>query len=287
MKHFATITVLVLFISIPTLALSGGGLDLPWNTYDGGGGTSAGGTLVLRGTIGQPDAETLTGGTLILRGGFWRPYPPPKTTTGGISSRYIQIEPDGSSNDPVALRVECGAATGWVKLVLADYDDGDGVFVNIGVATEPDSTTADFLTADEWTSSGANALYVTGQPVCPSFRLAVAGGPVSKPTVTAQYISSGGPITTSVQPADPTWVYCDSSNDGQVTFFADLFKQFSNTAAAGFPGFTGPDPGIEVDTQGNWPSVPDQQVTFFSDIFACFGATSAGGGATWTGPMCP
>jgi hypothetical protein len=51
--------------------------DLSWNTIDGGGGTSTGGTFVLAGTIGQPDASTtvLTGGTpgseFELRGGFW------------------------------------------------------------------------------------------------------------------------------------------------------------------------------------------------------------------------
>ncbi len=90
-----------------------------------------------------------------------------------------------------------------------------------------------------------------------------------------------------MQPVDPTWVHCDSSNDGQTTFFADLYKQFTNTAANGFSFFTGPDPGIEADTQGQAPSVPDQQVTFFADIFACFGATAAGGRDTWTGETCP
>ncbi|MEE9294419.1 MAG: DUF4215 domain-containing protein [Phycisphaerae bacterium] len=146
----------------------------------------------------------------------------------------------------------------------------------------------DFLTPNQWTSNGANALYVTGLAVCPSRRATAPGGASdSRPMVTARCVDCAAPDADPVQPADPTWVYCDSSGDGQTTFFSDLFKQFQNTAAAGGPAFTGPDAGIEVDTQGNWKDVPDQQVTFFSDIFQCFGATAAGGGTTWTGPTCP
>jgi hypothetical protein len=49
-----------------------GSFDLSWSTVDGGGGPSAGGSLNLHSTIGQPDAgPTLTGGNLELVGGFW------------------------------------------------------------------------------------------------------------------------------------------------------------------------------------------------------------------------
>ncbi|MEE9296171.1 MAG: hypothetical protein V3W34_14590 [Phycisphaerae bacterium] len=231
---------------------------------------------------------------LLLAG----PAPPlsclPPVVTGGISSRYIQIEPDASITDPVAFHIVCGTDggspnEGWVQLTHVDYpeDPAGTVLVNIGKTTA-DCTDADFLTPDVWTSNGNNALYVTGLPVCPSRRASAPGGASdSRPTVTARCVDCAAPDAASVQPADPTWVYCDSSGDGQTTFFADLFKQFQNTAAAGGPAFTGPDAGIEVDTQGNWKDVPDQQVTFFSDIFQCFGATAAGGGDTWTGPTCP
>ncbi len=53
---------------------SGGGFDLSWNTFDGGGGmSSTGGGFELGGTIGQPDANTvvMTGGDFELSGGFW------------------------------------------------------------------------------------------------------------------------------------------------------------------------------------------------------------------------
>ncbi|MEE9296897.1 MAG: NF038122 family metalloprotease [Phycisphaerae bacterium] len=211
----------------------------------------------------------------------------------GISSRYIQIEPDPSNADAVAFHIECGTDgaspnEGWVQLILTDYpeDPAGTVLVNIGKTT-PNCADADFLTAAQWTSNGANALYVTGLAVCPSFAALADGGPISRPTVTARCVDCASPDADAVQPAAPTWVYCDSSGDGQTTFFSDLFKQFSNTAAAGGPAFTGPDAGIEVDTQGNWKDVADQQVTFFSDIFQCFGATAAGGGDTWDGPTCP
>ncbi len=47
--------------------------DLTWNTVDGGGGKSTGGTFEVTGTIGQPDASTaaMTGGNFSLSGGFW------------------------------------------------------------------------------------------------------------------------------------------------------------------------------------------------------------------------
>ena len=93
---------------------------------------------------------------------------------------------------------------------------------------------------------------------------------------------SNPPTTTS----DCTWTYSDANNDGQVTFVFDLFKMFVNTGGAGFPFFSDPDPGYQVDTQGNAPSIPDGRVTFFADIFSAFQATIAGGGESWDGPIC-
>jgi hypothetical protein len=63
----------MLVFASTALAQTGGGYDLTWNTYDGGGGTSTGGDFTLSGTAGQPDAgvQTLTGGNYKLKGGFW------------------------------------------------------------------------------------------------------------------------------------------------------------------------------------------------------------------------
>jgi hypothetical protein len=51
----------------------GGSFDLSWNTIDGGGGASAGGSFEVAGSIGQPDASSvaLAGGGFELAGGFW------------------------------------------------------------------------------------------------------------------------------------------------------------------------------------------------------------------------
>jgi len=47
------------------------GYILIWNTIDGGGGLSSGGTYQLEGTIGQPDTAYSAGGKYELLGGFW------------------------------------------------------------------------------------------------------------------------------------------------------------------------------------------------------------------------
>src|SRR5689334_23907812 len=48
-----------------------GQLAVNWYTIDGGGGTSSGGTFVVSGTIGQPDAGAMSGGIFVVQGGFW------------------------------------------------------------------------------------------------------------------------------------------------------------------------------------------------------------------------
>jgi hypothetical protein len=46
--------------------------SIDWYKIAGGGGTSAGGTYQVSGTIGQPDASgAMTGGNYSLTGGFW------------------------------------------------------------------------------------------------------------------------------------------------------------------------------------------------------------------------
>ncbi|MGI8605290.1 MAG: hypothetical protein ACR2OZ_20140 [Verrucomicrobiales bacterium] len=56
---------------------------LKWFTVDGGGGTAAGGSFMVRGSIGLLDAaaSSLAGGSYTLRGGFWQDFALP--TPGG------------------------------------------------------------------------------------------------------------------------------------------------------------------------------------------------------------
>jgi hypothetical protein len=67
----------VIFVCLASArAQSGGGFDLTWNTFDGGGAMfSTAGPFELGGTIGQPDASVsvMTGGAFALTGGFWFP----------------------------------------------------------------------------------------------------------------------------------------------------------------------------------------------------------------------
>jgi hypothetical protein len=58
-------------VAVPVLGQSSGPYILDWSTIDGGGGTSSGGSYVLSGTIGQPDAAYSAGGQYELLGGFW------------------------------------------------------------------------------------------------------------------------------------------------------------------------------------------------------------------------
>ena len=48
-----------------------------WSTMDGGGGRASGGSYVLTGTIGQPDAGVSSGGAYVLQGGFWSAFSEP------------------------------------------------------------------------------------------------------------------------------------------------------------------------------------------------------------------
>ena len=70
--RFSLLAALLSLLASVTLAQSGGGYDLTWNTVDGGGYTfSEGGGYSLGGTVGQPDAGVLSGGGYTLAGGFW------------------------------------------------------------------------------------------------------------------------------------------------------------------------------------------------------------------------
>lgn len=55
-----------------TVSASAQSYSIDWYKVSGGGGTSAGGTYSVNGTIGQHDASgPMTGGNFSLTGGFW------------------------------------------------------------------------------------------------------------------------------------------------------------------------------------------------------------------------
>jgi hypothetical protein len=66
------VLLLTLLLTIALAAAAGPQLDLDHWTVDGGGGTSRGGSYVLSGTVGQPEAGAqLVADPYTLSGGFW------------------------------------------------------------------------------------------------------------------------------------------------------------------------------------------------------------------------
>jgi len=76
-------------------AQTGGPYQLSWSTIDGGGGTSAGGSYKLTGTIGQPDAYWISGGIYELLGGFWPGVSGETTSITGDFCGAGSDQPDG------------------------------------------------------------------------------------------------------------------------------------------------------------------------------------------------
>jgi hypothetical protein len=61
----------LLLLLMTVVVLAANGYTLDWWTVDSGGGDSHGGTYVLSGAIGQPDAARSQDGSYTLSGGFW------------------------------------------------------------------------------------------------------------------------------------------------------------------------------------------------------------------------
>lgn len=70
MTRFLFIFIFMMFVSVLFADYS-----IEWYTIDGGGGQSSGGSFILTGTIGQPDAGYLGGDNYELLGGFWVGWP--------------------------------------------------------------------------------------------------------------------------------------------------------------------------------------------------------------------
>jgi len=96
------------------LAQAINGYDLSWNTVDGGGGTSSGGSYELSGTIGQPDARALSGGGYTLLGGFWGGLlaPPSPTPTATPTSTATPTGTATPTVSPTATRTPTPTPTG-------------------------------------------------------------------------------------------------------------------------------------------------------------------------------
>ena len=110
----------VLALAMTALGQSGGGYDLSWNTFNGGGGASSGGSYDLGGTGGQPDASSHSGGSYDLQGGFWGGVSggtatPTPTHTPGPSPTPTTTSTPGPSQTPTATATP-GEPDYWLYL---------------------------------------------------------------------------------------------------------------------------------------------------------------------------
>lgn len=71
LRHCSLVLITTLLISTVSAVNAQPDYSIEWSTIDAGGGTSTGGTYVLTGTAGQPDAAYSAGGPYELLGGFW------------------------------------------------------------------------------------------------------------------------------------------------------------------------------------------------------------------------
>jgi fimbrial isopeptide formation D2 family protein len=105
-KNDLILTCAVLGLLLMTAARASAQYQVDWWTVDGGGAMSvSGGTYVLDGTAGQPDAHAaITGGTYALTGGFW---------PGAIVLRYdLSVSLTGSGTGSVSSSpagIACGS----------------------------------------------------------------------------------------------------------------------------------------------------------------------------------
>ncbi len=101
-----------------------GGFAIDWDTIDGGGGQSSGGTFALQGTIGQHDAGgPMTGAKFALTGGFW----------AGVASAPgapCPADLDGDGSVGVSDLLELLASWGPCKGCPADFDGNGDVGVS-------------------------------------------------------------------------------------------------------------------------------------------------------------
>lgn len=74
--------------------------SIPRYTIDGGGGSSSGGSFVLAGTAGQPDAGLMTGGSFSLAGGFWFGGAAASGVQSPISAEHLETRLNSIAPNP-------------------------------------------------------------------------------------------------------------------------------------------------------------------------------------------
>ncbi len=121
----AALTACAMLAASVAWAQTGGSFDLSWNTLDGGGGRSGGGSFELVGTVGQIDAGTHLGGGSAMLGGFWK---------GGSALGTTAIGDDPASTAlPRAFAVRGAAPNPFAAATQVRFDLPDARPVRVNV----------------------------------------------------------------------------------------------------------------------------------------------------------
>jgi hypothetical protein len=128
---------LALVLGTTALSVYGQNYTIDWHKIAGGGGTSAGGTYQLNGTVGQSDASgALSGGNYSVTGGFWSlisvvqtPGMPPLyiSSSGNTVTVYWQ----NVSGCALQQNGNCMAPTGWAACPYSPTTSNGTNYVNI------------------------------------------------------------------------------------------------------------------------------------------------------------
>jgi len=100
------------------------------HTLSGGGGSSAGGSYTVKGTLGQPAAGALGAGNYSINAGFWAIISPVQTpgapllTLSATSTNTVVLSWPSPSTGFVLQQSPAGAGTNWVDVAQAPFDNG-------------------------------------------------------------------------------------------------------------------------------------------------------------------
>ena len=283
---------------------------IDWHTTDGGGGSSAGGSYELLGTIGQSDAGVATGGTYELLGGFH--------FSGGGD---VSIDPPGFGDDvcsggsngdnPCSSDSDCPGGTCGNKnryvtvtpVVLA-VAGGDALSVQVTIVDIDDALGFDAVEGEVWWAGPSQQIDNTPNAALDGAEL------LCEPTPSTAAKFSGGAVHLFGAPIVPGSTYevrmCDDAGNNCSDPLTVSTSKWGDVVA-GFGGGSQPDFGditalvdkfkqlggakdmTRTDLRGGAgpgsPNTPDH-VTNFSDISADVDAFK-GFTYPFTIPTCP
>ena len=119
--------------------------DISPYTIENGGVTSAGGTFVVTGSIGQPNAGEMSGGVFILSGGFWtstHPFVPVELQSFEVAEVALPAQTPAVRATPLdPVRAVAVLMNRIQETSLTSVDEGRPIESREDPADDPDPTT--------------------------------------------------------------------------------------------------------------------------------------------------